>query len=169
MLNDFENINLLDIRTDEEYFMTLAIKESLKACEIGEVPVGAVAVMNGKVIAKAYNQIEKLKDATAHAEILLITQVSSFLGDWRLGGVTIYVTKEPCPMCAGAMVNCKLGNLVYGLRDPKYGAAGTALNITNFHGTLHKVNVKGGIMEDKCREIFQSFFRNLRKEDGFKC
>ena len=125
---------------------------------------GAVAVVGSKVVAKAYNQIEKLKDATAHAEMLLITQVSSFLGDWRLGDVTIYVTKEPCPMCAGAMVNSRLGNLVYGIRDPKYGAAGTALDITNFQGTLHKVKVRGGILEEKCLEIFQSFFRDLRKE-----
>ncbi len=163
-MNIFDSINILDIKTEDEYFMHLAIKESLKAYEIGEVPVGAVAVVGSKVVAKAYNQIEKLKDATAHAEMLLITQVSSFLGDWRLGDVTIYVTKEPCPMCAGAMVNSRLGNLVYGIRDPKYGAAGTALDITNFQGTLHKVKVRGGILEEKCLEIFQSFFRDLRKE-----
>ncbi|HBM17456.1 MAG TPA: tRNA-specific adenosine deaminase [Lentisphaeria bacterium] len=164
-MDKFNNINLLDITSDDEYFMLLAIKESLKAYEIGEVPVGAVAVKEGKVIARAYNQIEKLKDATAHAEMLLITQVSSYLGDWRLNDVTIYVTKEPCPMCAGAMVNAKLGKLIYGMKDPKYGAAGTALDITNFPTALHKVDVLGGFLEDKCLEIFQSFFRELRKEN----
>lgn len=164
-MDNFDNLNLLDIRNDDEYFMTLAIRESLKAYEVGEVPVGAIAVKDGKIIAKAHNQIEKLKDATAHAEILLITQVSSYLGDWRLNDITIYVTKEPCPMCAGAMVNAKLSKLVFGLKDPKYGAAGSALDITNFAGTLHRVEVTGGILEDKCLEIFQSFFRELRKEN----
>ena len=155
--------NILDM-SDDSYFMRLAIKQAMLAYEKGEVPVGAVAVHKNKVIAKAYNQVELLKDATAHAEMILLTQASSAMEDWRLNEVTVYVTKEPCAMCAGAMVNCRLGKLVYGLKDPKYGAAGSAMNVTCFNGALHKVNVAGGVMEGECLDIFQQFFKELRTE-----
>jgi tRNA(adenine34) deaminase len=148
--------------TDDNYFMRLAIKQSLCAYKEGEVPVGAVAVCQNKVIAKAHNQVELLKDATAHAEMILLTQASAAIEDWRLNEVTIYVTKEPCAMCAGAMVNCRLGKLVYGIKDPKYGAAGSALNVTCFDGALHKINVIGGVLENECLDIFQRFFKKLR-------
>ena len=153
--------NILNI-SDNEYFMQLAIRQSLCAYKEGEVPVGAVAVYNNKVIAKAHNQVELLKDATAHAEMILLTQVSSAIGDWRLNDVIIYVTKEPCAMCAGGMVNSRLGKLVYGIKDPKYGAAGTAMNITCFKGSLHQVEVVGGVLEADCLDIIQNFFRELR-------
>lgn len=160
--------NLLKLSGDE-YYMHLAIKESMNAHNLGEVPVGAIAVYKDEVVAKSYNQIEILKDATAHAEMLLITQAAAFLKDWRLNEVTIYVTKEPCSMCAGAMVNSRLGRLVFGMKDSKYGAAGSALNITNFKGSLHQVNVTGGVLEKECLEVFQNFFRNLRNRKDVEC
>jgi tRNA(adenine34) deaminase len=153
--------NILNL-VDNEYFMRLAIKQSLSAYREGEVPVGAIAVCQNKVIARAYNQIELLKDATAHAEMILLTQASAAIENWRLNDVTIYVTKEPCAMCAGAMVNCRLGKLVYGIKDPKYGAAGSAMDVTCFDGALHKINVIGGVLENECLDIFQRFFKELR-------
>ena len=160
--------NLLNLSADE-YYMHIALKESMNAYREGEVPVGAVAVYKGEVIAKSYNQIEILKDATAHAEMLVITQAASYLKDWRLNEVTIYATKEPCPMCAGAMVNSKLGRLVFGIKDTKYGAAGSALDITNFKGALYRVNVTSGVLEKECLEVFQNFFRNLRNRKDVEC
>lgn len=157
-------INLLNL-SDDEYFMNLALNQASIAYREGEVPVGAVAVHNGQIIAKAYNQVEKLKDATAHAEMLILTKISSCIGDWRFNDVTIYVTKEPCSMCAGAMVNCRLGKVVFGIYDKKYGAAGSALNVLNFKGSLHKVDSEGGVLHDECLSLFQSFFKNLRNKD----
>ncbi len=153
--------NILNL-SDDEYYMRLAIKQSLSAYREGEVPVGAVAVCKDRVIAKAYNQVELLKDATAHAEMILLTQASSAIGDWRLNDVTIYVTKEPCAMCAGGMVNCRLGRLVFGIKDYKYGAAGSALNVTSFDGALHRVDVTAGVLESECLAIFQRFFKEIR-------
>jgi tRNA(adenine34) deaminase len=148
---------------DDEYFMRIALRQAENAAIAGEVPVGALAVRDGQIIARAYNQVELLKDATAHAEILVITQCAAALEDWRLEDVTIYVTKEPCAMCAGAMVNSRVKKVVYGMADPRSGAAGSALDITGFKGMLHQVEVKGGVMELECKELFQSYFRELRK------
>jgi tRNA(adenine34) deaminase len=147
---------------DDEYFMRRALAQAENAFREDEVPIGAVAVMDGRIIASAYNQVESLKDATAHAEILLITQVSAFLGDWRLENVEIFVTKEPCAMCAGAMVNSRVKRVVFGMKDPRSGAAGSALDITGFNGMLHQVESVGGILENECREIIQNFFRKIR-------
>ncbi len=149
--------------SEDEYYMSLALKQAEAAYSIGEVPVGAVAVRNGSVIGKAYNQVETLKDATAHAEILVITQASAVIGDWRLSEVTIYVTKEPCPMCAGAMVNAKLSTICFGMSDSKFGACGGAVDITNFETSLHQVNVRSGILNMECTEMFKSFFREVRQ------
>jgi len=149
--------------SEDEYYMSLALKQAETAYSIGEVPVGAVAVYNGTVIGRAYNQVETLKDATAHAEILAITQASSTIGDWRLSDVTIYVTKEPCPMCAGAMVNAKLGSLCFGMSDSKFGGCGGAFDITNFETSLHRVNVRSGILSLECSEMFKNFFREVRQ------
>ncbi len=148
---------------DDEYFMRRALVQAENAAAEGEVPVGAVAVKNNTIIASAYNQVEKLKDATAHAEILVITQASAALEGWRLDEVDIYVTKEPCAMCAGAMVNSRVRKLFYGMHDPRSGCAGSALNVTAFPGMLHAVEVKGGILEEECKELVQKFFRQVRK------
>ncbi|MBP5639232.1 MAG: tRNA adenosine(34) deaminase TadA [Victivallales bacterium] len=145
-----------------EACMRIALTLAKKAASLGEVPVGAVVLHDGKIIARAYNQVEMLKDATAHAEILAITQAEAAIEDWRLTECTLFVTKEPCAMCAGAMVNARLGHLVYACPDPRMGAAGSALNITSFPGMLHTVEVTSGLLEDEAREILQDFFRRRR-------
>ncbi len=154
---------------DEDlFFMSLALKESLKAFNEGEVPIGAIAVLNKKVIAKSYNKMEQLKTATAHAELILISKVSSIINNWRLNDVIFYVTKEPCAMCAGAMVNARLEKLVFGIKDPNYGAAGSVINVTRLKKSLHKIDVVSGIMESQCLEILHSFFKKLRIEKNSK-
>jgi tRNA(adenine34) deaminase len=157
-----ERMNLL--APTDETFMQLALQQALKAEAAGEVPVGAVLVHDGQVLARAHNQVETLRDATAHAEILAITQASAALGDWRLEGAVLYVTKEPCAMCAGALVNSRVTRAVYGVSDPRAGAAGSALEITAFPGMLHQVQVTGGVLEAECREILQVFFQRRRRE-----
>ena len=147
---------------DDEYFMRRALAQAENAYAEGEVPIGAVAVKDGAVIASAYNQVERLKDATAHAEILVITQVAAALKDWRLDKVDIYVTKEPCAMCAGAMVNARVRKVVFGMYDPRSGCAGSALNVTSFPGMLHIVESKGGVLEEECKIVIQNFFRKIR-------
>ena len=151
----------------DEYFMRAALRLAERAADAGEVPVGAVAVREGMIIAKAWNQVEMLKDATAHAELLVLTSAAAALGDWRLEDVDIYVTKEPCAMCAGAMVNARVRRVIYGLSDPRSGACGgSELNVVNFKGMLHNVEVKSGVLEDECRLLMQSFFRSVRKAKG---
>ncbi len=147
-----------------ESCMRMALAQARLAAQEGEVPVGAVVLYKDRIIARAHNQVELLKDATAHAEILAITQASYAIGDWRLNECTLFVTKEPCPMCAGAMVNARLGKLVFACPDPRMGAAGSAMNITDFKGMLHTVQVESGLMEDEAREIIQDFFKLRRLE-----
>src|SRR6476661_2436449 len=119
---------IIDLQSDH-YFMGEALRQAARAYELGEVPIGAVVVRNGRIIARAYNQVEMLKDATAHAEMLALTQAEESVGDWRLTDCTLYVTKEPCPMCAGAIVHVRLARLVFGAADPKAGAAGGVMNL----------------------------------------
>jgi tRNA(adenine34) deaminase len=152
----------LAARTDEDY-MRLALKLAGRAAEAGEVPVGAVVVSEGRILARAWNQVELLKDATAHAEMIALTQAENALGNWRLTGATLYVTKEPCVMCAGAMVNARLTRLVYGCPDPRCGAAGSALNVTDFPGMLHRVEVTGGVLADDCLHVLRDFFQERRR------
>ena len=147
---------------NDEYFMRAALRLAERAAVDGEVPVGAVAVKDGGIIARAWNQVELLKDATAHAEILVLTAAANFLGDWPMDGVTVYVTKEPCAMCAGAMVNARLGACVFACPDPRMGAAGSALDVTAFPGMLHTVHVQSGLLADEARSLLQTFFRNRR-------
>src|SRR5262245_34625447 len=122
---------IIDLHSDQ-YFMSEALRLAKRAYEAGEVPVGAVVVRAGRIIARAFNQVELLKDATAHAEMLALTQAEEAVGDWRLTDCTIYVTKEPCPMCAGALVHTRTTRVVFGVGDPKAGAAGGALNLLDF-------------------------------------
>lgn len=152
------------ITFDDAYYMQRALIQAEDAADAGEVPIGAIAVMNGEIIARAWNQVEMLKDATAHAEILVITQAAAALSDWRLDQVDIYVTKEPCAMCAGAMVNARVRRVIYGMPDPRSGAAGSALNVTGFDGMLWKVEVTPNVMEIECRELIQKFFKTVRKQ-----
>lgn len=147
----------------DEYYMELALRESVKAANAGEVPIGAVIVKDGKVIARSWNQVETLKDATAHAEMLALTSAMSSVGDWRLEGCTVFVTKEPCPMCAGALVHCRPDRVVFGIPDPKGGAAGGWINLLDSNPPLnHKCEITSGILQDECLGILQSFFREAR-------
>ncbi|MEE2715519.1 MAG: nucleoside deaminase, partial [Verrucomicrobiota bacterium] len=118
---------------------------------------------NGRVIARAWNQVEMLNDATAHAEMLALTAAEAAVGDWRLNDCTLYVTKEPCPMCAGALVHCRLARVVFGAPDPKGGAAGGAMNILQFPSLNHECDITPGIMEPDCRSLLQTFFEEKRK------
>lgn len=149
--------------------MTEAIKEAYKAFDQNEVPVGAVIVYKDRIIARAHNQTEMLKDATAHAEMIAITQAASALGDWRLDEVTMYVTKEPCVMCAGALVNSRVGKLVYGVSDSLRGAAGSLLDLVRDTKLPHQVEVLVGVMEEECKEVLQRFFQILRRKGNVQC
>lgn len=149
-----------------EYYMAIALKEAEKGGAEGEVPVGAVIVKDGKVIARARNRPIKLKDPTAHAEILAIRKASRKLKNYRLNGTTLYVTIEPCPMCAGAIVNARIETLVYGAREEKWGADGSVVNLFRNKKFNHKVFIINGIMEKDCKEVMQGFFRKKRKKGG---
>ena len=148
----------------EHFFMQQALREARKAYDAEEVPVGAVVVRDDKVIARAWNQVETLKDATAHAEMLALTAAQNALGDWRLEGCTLYVTEEPCPMCAGAIVHCRPDKVVFGCPDPKGGAAGGWINLLESNPPLnHRCDIVSGVMQDECVGILQSFFRAARE------
>ena len=148
--------------------MFRALAEAQNAFEAGEVPIGAVAVHGTRIIGKAFNQVESLKDATAHAEILALTQAAAALGDWRMEEVELFVTKEPCAMCAGACVNSRVKRVVYGLPDPRSGACGSALDVTGFPGMLWQVEVKGGVLADECGALIKEFFRQVRERKSEK-
>ena len=152
---------IIDLQSDH-YFMGEALRQATRAYEAEEVPVGAVIVRAGRIIARAFNQVELLKDATAHAEMLAMTQAEGAVGDWRLNECTLYVTKEPCPMCAGAMVHVRLARVVFGLSDPKGGAAGGALNLLQFPSLNHRCEITAGVRPEECRGLLQSFFAEQR-------
>ena len=141
-----------------EIWMQYAYREAEKAYEKGEIPVGAVIVFDNMIIGKGHNQVETLKDPTAHAEIIALTSAAEYLTSKVLLGCTMYVTLEPCSMCAGAIVLAKLDALYFGAYDNKSGACGSVLNITNNKALNHRLNVTGGIMDDKCGELLRSFF-----------
>lgn len=143
----------------------MAIDQAQIARENGDVPVGAVIVRQGQLIAKAYNQRQQLNDPTAHAEIIALTQAAEAVGSWRLDGCTIYVTLEPCTMCAGALVLARIERLVYGCEDPKTGACGSLYNIVQDERLNHRLEVTSGIMEDECHRQLQEFFTNRRIEN----
>jgi len=148
----------------DEHYMAYALEEACLASSEGEVPVGAVVVFNGEIIARAHNMVEALKQGSAHAELLAINAASRALDAWRLDGCTLYVTKEPCPMCAGAMVCCRVPRLVFGSPDSRTGAAGGAFSITAMPNALHTVDVTSGILQEQCLAVIQDFFRRRRKE-----
>jgi tRNA(adenine34) deaminase len=151
------------LQPDDSFFMKEALREAAKAAETDEVPVGAVVVHEGKIIARAHNQREILNDPTAHAEMIALTQAASALEEWRLEGTTLYVTLEPCPMCAGAIVNARIPRLVWGADDPKAGACRSLMNIVQDDRLNHRVECTGGILADECGEILREFFKNKRK------
>jgi tRNA(adenine34) deaminase len=154
---------VIHIKRDEEY-MGLALELACQAGEKGEIPVGAVVVLEDEIIARAYNEKELRQDATAHAELLALQRAAENTGSWRLNLATLYTTLEPCPMCAGAMVNARLGRLVYAVRDPKAGAAGTVLDIVRTPGLNHQVQVKEGVLREEAAQLLSKFFDNLRRD-----
>ena len=153
----------MDLTRDEE-FMEEAIRLALLAAERDEVPVGAVAVRNGEIIATAFNTREESKCATHHAEILCIEAACRALGGWRLPGVTLYVTMEPCVMCAGAIINSRIERVVYGAKDHRFGAFGSALDV-NTAGLNHKPQVVGGVLGQRCADILSDYFKAKRKKN----
>jgi len=155
---------IIDLQSDH-YFMGEALRQAARAYEAAEVPVGAVVVREGRIIARAFNQVELLRDATAHAEMLALTQAEDSVGDWRLADCTLYVTKEPCPMCAGAVVHVRLARVVFGVADPKAGAAGSALNLLQFPTLNHRCEITAGVREAECRRLLQSFFAEQRERE----
>ncbi len=152
------------LKRDDEYYMRMALREAQKAFDADEVPVGAVVVINDTIVARAYNQVEMLQDATAHAEILALTQASAAISNWRMEEATLYVTKEPCAMCAGAMVNSRVKKVVYAVADKRTGACGSAMDITGFNGMLHQVEVVSGVLQAEGLFMLQSFFQMKRQQ-----
>ncbi len=153
---------IIDLHSDA-HFMAEALRQATKAYRAAETPVGAVIVNRGEIIARAFNQVETLKDATAHAEMLAITQAEAAIGDWRLSDCTLFVTKEPCPMCAGAIVHARLDRVVFGTGDPKGGAAGGALNLLQFPTLNHRCEITAGVREAECTTLLKSFFQERRE------
>lgn len=143
-------------------FMEIAIKEAQKAKSAGEVPVGAVVVLDGKVIGKAHNLTESLSDPCAHAEILAIKEACARLSNWRLCDASIYVTLEPCPMCAGAIINSRIKNVYFGAYDSRMGACGGKIDLFRENPSGHSINVYGGFYEDECKKLLADFFKNNR-------
>jgi len=152
---------IIDLQSDH-YFMGEALRQAARAYAAEEVPVGAVVVREGRIIGRAFNQVELLKDATAHAEMLALTQAEEAVGDWRLNDCTLYVTKEPCPMCAGAAVHVRVGRVVFGASDPKAGAAGSMMNLLQFPTLNHQCQITVGVREPECRALLHTFFAEKR-------
>jgi tRNA(adenine34) deaminase len=149
--------------TDDIHFMREALRQAVKAGKAEEVPIGAVIVREGEIIARAWNQVETLKDATAHAEMIAITQAEAAVGDWRLNDCDLYVTKEPCPMCAGALVHARLRRVIFGCPDAKGGAAGGFINLLQMKELNHRCDITPGVLADECASILRGFFQEKRK------
>ncbi len=152
------------IKMNDEYYMREALKLAVEAFKADEVPMGAVIVHKDRIIAKAHNQIKTLKDPTAHAEMIAITQAASYLKNERLIDTVMYVTIEPCAMCMGALILARVNRLVYGADDSKAGACGSVMDLSDNKKLNHSIEVKNGILEDSCRDIIQEFFKLKRKK-----
>jgi tRNA(adenine34) deaminase len=148
----------------DDTFMRAALKEAEKAYEAGEVPVGAVLVHEGRIIARSYNQVESLQDATAHAEMLVMTMGASYFSNWRLLKTTLYCTLEPCVMCAGAMLLSRVSKLVWGAKDIRHGACGSFINLFEKNHPTHTIEIEGGLMELESAALMQKFFRERREK-----
>lgn len=155
---------MIDSGPDQSY-MREALRMAEKAREADEVPVGAVVVREGKIIARAYNQVELLKDATAHAEMLALTQAEAAVNDWRLTDCDLYVTKEPCVMCSGAIVHTRVRRVIFGCTDPRSGGAGGMINLLHHPSLNHHCQITGGVLENECASILQEFFLTKRAQD----
>jgi tRNA(adenine34) deaminase len=154
---------MIDLPGDET-FMREALRQAQKAYAADEVPVGAVVARAGRVIGRAYNHVELLKDATAHAEMLALTQAEAAVGDWRLTDCDLYVTKEPCAMCAGALVHARIHRIIFGCADPRAGAAGSVINLLQLPSLNHQCDITSGVLQNECSAILQDFFRKRRHQ-----
>jgi tRNA(adenine34) deaminase len=148
--------------TLDKFYMSEALKQAVKAFDADEVPVGAVIVHEGRIIGRAHNQIKLLKDPTAHAEMIALTQAAAYLGNERLLKTTAYVTIEPCSMCAGAFVLARVARIVYGAGDPKTGACGSVVNIADNKKLNHRIKIDGGVLETECAALLKEFFKKKR-------
>src|SRR6059058_5107983 len=151
-------MNFYESGESDESFMRAALRLAAKAYEADEVPIGAVVVRAGNIIGRAYNQVEVLKDATAHAEMLALTQAEASVGDWRLTDCDLYVTKEPCVMCAGAIVHARVRRVIFGCADERAGAAGSILNVLQMPTFNHRSDISSGVLQNECAAILQDFF-----------
>ncbi len=158
---EYEDSPLIDL-TSDTFFMSQALRQAQKAYLAEEVPIGAIIVREGRIIARAHNQVETLRDATAHAEMLALTQAQEAHGDWRLTDCDLYVTKEPCPMCAGAIVHFRIRRVIFGCGDPKGRAAGGLLNLLQQPTLNHSSEVTPGVLEDESIQLLKSFFHEAR-------
>src|SRR5437764_6938426 len=156
---------MIELLTDDD-FMREALRQAKKAYNADEVPIGAVVVRGGKIIGRAHNQVELLKDATAHAEMLAITQAEASVGDWRLNECDLYVTKEPCFMCAGALVHVRMRRVIFGCADLQAGAAGGVLNLVQLPSLNHRCEITSGVLREECAGLLQMFFKARRRENA---
>lgn len=154
------------ILPEDEEWMRLALREAETAVTLGEVPVGAIAVFEGRVIGRGFNRKESDQDPTAHAEMIALKDAAVYLQNWRLLGVTLYCTLEPCPMCAGAMIQARLPRLVYGAKDTRFGADGSVVDVLQTEGFNHRVAITGGLLEAEAAALLQQFFQLLRQKES---
>lgn len=150
----------------DQHYMRLALRQAALAPEVGEIPIAAILVHRGEVLASAHNYREISQDPTAHAEMIVIRRAAERLGTWRLTETTLYVTVEPCSMCAGAIIQSRIGRLVFGARDPKAGACGSIFDIPAEHRLNHRVEVVGGLLERECQTLLRKFFKPLRQKSS---
>jgi tRNA(adenine34) deaminase len=158
----FQKVFRSQLLRDDDFYMSLAYNQAIDAWREDEVPIGAVIEFGGELIASAHNQVARTGDPTAHAEILALTQAARATGNWRLTGATLYVTKEPCPMCSGATLMARLQRVVFAVNDPKMGCLGGATDLNALPQANHHLQIGRGVMEDECRDILQAFFRIKR-------
>lgn len=164
----FPKFHPSQLNRDDSFYMQLAYNEAIRSWEEDEVPIGALITHNGQIIASAHNAVDSLKDPTAHAEILAITQAANAIGDWRLNECTLYVTKEPCPMCSGAAIMARLERVVFAFEDPKMGCLGGAHATHLLPHLNHKLQVTPGILRDPCHQLVRAFFAGKRRQDSFR-
>jgi tRNA(adenine34) deaminase len=161
----FPKVHPSQLQRDDEFYLWLAYNQAIAAWQQDEVPIGAVIELGGEVIASAHNQRDSTRDPTAHAEILALGQAARAVGDWRLTGATLYVTKEPCPMCSGATLMARLKRVVYAVSDPKMGCLGGATDLNALPQSNHQLAVTRGVLEKPCLEMLRAYFQMKRREE----
>ncbi len=160
----FPKLHPSQLVRDDGFFMSLAYNQAIDAWRAGEVPIGAVIAVDGEIVAAAHNVVESNRDPTAHAEMLALTQAAAARGDWRLDGATVFVTKEPCPMCSGALLMSRVRRVCYAVPDPKMGCLGGATDLNQLPRMNHRLELTaGGVLEPECRTLLQAFFRGRRE------